>query len=126
MENEKLVLSNLGHTWVLDLDGTLVKHNGYLIDGKDTFLKNAEKFLCSIPKNDFIILLTSRKIKYKKMTEQFLRENNIRYDYIIYDIPYGERILINDKKESGLLTAIAKNLKRNSGIPFKININEEL
>ena len=26
---ETLRLSSLPHTWVLDLDGTLVRHNGY-------------------------------------------------------------------------------------------------
>ncbi len=25
----KLILSTLGHVWILDLDGTIVKHNGY-------------------------------------------------------------------------------------------------
>ena len=31
-EQEKitLTLSPLGHTWILDLDGTIVKHDGYL------------------------------------------------------------------------------------------------
>lgn len=25
----EIVISQLGHTWILDLDGTIVKHNGY-------------------------------------------------------------------------------------------------
>ena len=40
----KVTLSTLGHTWILDIDGTIVKHNGYLIDGEDTFLPGAETF----------------------------------------------------------------------------------
>ncbi len=27
--NNKLVLSPLGKTWLFDIDGTIVKHNGY-------------------------------------------------------------------------------------------------
>ena len=38
MKKNELLLSTLGHTWIFDLDGTIVKHNGYLIDGKDTLL----------------------------------------------------------------------------------------
>lgn len=53
-------VSPLGKTWILDLDGTLVKHNGYKIDGKDTWLEGAKEFLLGIPETDKIVLLTSR------------------------------------------------------------------
>ncbi len=113
MEN-KLTLSTLGHTWLLDLDGTIVKHNGYKIDGQDSLLDGAREFLESIPDGDKIIFLTSRKAEYKEKTEEFLKENAIRYDEILFDLPYGERILLNDKKERGLVTGIAVNKERNS------------
>ena len=29
----KLVMSDMNKTWVLDLDGTIVKHNGYKDEG---------------------------------------------------------------------------------------------
>ena len=32
---EELILSTLPKTWIFDLDGTLVKHNGYKEDGID-------------------------------------------------------------------------------------------
>lgn len=112
MNNDNIYLSNLGKTWILDLDGTIVKHNGYKIDGKDTFLKGAKEFLNNISKNDMIIFLTSRTEDLKKETEEFLIQNNIRYNTIIYNAPYGERILINDKKPSGLKTSIAINTNR--------------
>ncbi len=44
MEN-KLVLSSLGHTWILDLDGTILKHNGYKDSGEDTLLPGASQFI---------------------------------------------------------------------------------
>ena len=37
MDNE-IVMSTLPKTWIFDLDGTIVKHNGYLLDGEDTLL----------------------------------------------------------------------------------------
>jgi len=104
---EKLILSPLGHTWILDLDGTIVKHNGYKLDGRDTLLEGARAFLARIPQRDMIIFLTSRDVEYRDMTEAFLRENGIRYDCIIFNAPFGERILLNDRKPSGLETAIA-------------------
>lgn len=106
-ERKELNLSPLGHTWILDLDGTIVKHNGYKTDGKDSFLPNAEQFLKDIPKDDMIIFLTSRTENEKELTETFLQENQVRYHQIIYGVPYGERILMNDKKPSGLVTALA-------------------
>lgn len=109
---KKHVVSSLGKTWILDLDGTLVKHNGYKLDGRDTFLEGAEKFLSEIPEQDKIILLTSRTEQERELTEVFLQENHVRYDEIIYDAPYGERILVNDRKPSGLTTAIAVNTTR--------------
>lgn len=114
--NNELVLSTLRHTWILDLDGTIVKHNGYKIDGEDSFLPGAKEFLDSIPVNDMIIFLTSRTDEYMEMTENFLNINNVRYNHIIYNAPYGERILINDNKPSGLQMSIAFNKKRDANI----------
>ena len=110
--NKKLKLSQLGHTWLFDLDGTVLKHNGYLKDGKDTLLDGALDFLKSIPEKDSIVFLTSRDSKYREITEEFLKKNQIRYDKIIFDLPYGERILINDMKPGGLKTGIAINSQR--------------
>ena len=110
---DKLVLSTLGHTWILDLDGTIVKHNGYKIDGEDSFLPGAEVFLKSIPEKDMIIFVTSRTEEYREKTMTFLLANNIRYDHIIFNAPYGERILVNDDKPSGLRMSIAVSLPRN-------------
>lgn len=113
MESKNLVLSSLGHTWILDLDGTIVKHNGYKIDGEDSFLSGAREFLDSIPKEDLIIIVTSRTDEHKEMTLEFLEKNSIKYDTIIFNAPFGERIIINDKKPSGLNCSISVNLDRN-------------
>ena len=122
----ELILSTLGHTWILDLDGTIVKHNGYKIDGIDTFLPGAKEFLASIPEKDMIIFLTSRKEEYREITEHFLKENNIRYDHIIFGAPYGERILINDDKPSGLKMSVSINKIRNADMVLSIYEDEHV
>lgn len=106
-------LSTLRKTWIFDLDGTLVKHNGYLIDGKDTLLDGVQNFFNEINPKDIVIIITSREEKYKEITKTFLDENNIHYDYIIFDAPVGERILVNDKKPSGLRMSYSINCDRN-------------
>jgi hypothetical protein len=105
------------------LDGTIVKHNGYKIDGYDTLLDGALEFLQSIPGGDMVVFITSRLPEYKGVTEAFLAQHNIRYDYVIYNAPHGERILVNDRKPSGLNTAIAVSTPRDrfDGIEVKID-----
>lgn len=114
---EKLILSTLPKTWIFDLDGTLVKHNGYKLDGRDTLLPGAKEYLAGIPEEDKIILFTSRTEEYSELTLQFLRENAIRYDKILFDMPMGERIVINDRKPSGIDMAVALNVDRDD---FKV------
>ena len=126
MDKEKIVLSSLGHTWLIDIDGTVVKHNGYKIDGYDTLLPNVKEFFESIPKQDRILFLTSRTENYKEITERFLSENRIRFDSIIYGLPYGERVLVNDDKPSGLSMSYAIPLRRDEGMDFRIMIDEAL
>lgn len=109
---KKIAVSALPKTWILDLDGTIVKHNGFKEDGADTFLDGAEQFLSGIAEDDMVVFLTSRTDRQKGLTEAFLDAHHIRHDAIIYNVPYGERILINDRKPSGLRTAIAVNTQR--------------
>lgn len=110
---QKLVLSTLPKTWIFDLDGTLLKHNGYKTDGVDTVLSGVRKYLDEIPSTDRIIIFTSRTDEYKEMTLKFLKDNQIRYDEILFNMPVGERIVVNDRKPSGLDMAVALNLDRN-------------
>lgn len=124
-EHNQLFLSKLAHTWILDLDGTLVKHNGYKIDGTDSFLPGAEEFLAHIDKQDMVIILTSRGENMQKQTEAFLQEHHIRYDAILYNVPYGERILVNDDKPSGLRMALVVEKKRDAGMHLSVFVDEE-
>ena len=121
----KLILSTLPHTWILDIDGTICIHNGYK-NGKDIILDGVKDFFKRIPINDMIILLTSRKEEEKDQLINFMKENKLRYDKIIFNAPMGERILINDEKPSGLKTAYAINKKRDSSLDVNLEISERL
>jgi len=108
----KLILSTLPKTWIFDLDGTILKHNGYILDGRDTLLQGAKEYLDAIPKEDKIIIFTSRTEAYRQITMEFLTENQIRFDEILFHMPLGERIIVNDRKPSGLDMAVALNVDR--------------
>ena len=117
---ESLTLSTLPKTWIFDLDGTLLKHNGYKIDSVDTILSGAKEYIDSIPEEDYILILTSRTDEYKDMTLKFLKDNAIRYDEILFNMPYGERIIVNDRKPSGIDMSVAINLDRDRFVPVDI------
>ena len=126
VKEKTLVLSTLPKTWILDLDGTIVKHNGFKLDGHDTFLPGAKEFLRALPSYDMVVFLTSREPCFALQTEKFLEENGVRYNHIIYGAPYGERILVNDDKPSGLKMAYAMSVKRDEPVFSCVDVDEAL
>lgn len=126
MESNNLMLSPLGHTWIFDIDGTICKHNGYKNDGKDTLLSGVKEFFNQLPEGDMVIFLTSRTDEYRQLTIEFLKENELRYDYIIFNAPYGERIIVNDDKPSGLNCSIAVNLERDRDLQLSFIVDKML
>ncbi len=125
--NKFLNLSPLPHTWILDFDGTLVEHNGYKT-GEDKWLPGALEFLKSIPEEDYVLILTARFEDFApEKTKKFLDKYQVRYNQILFNMPQGERVLINDNKPSGLCCAYALTPCRNEGfekISFKIDENK--
>ncbi|MBR4507900.1 MAG: hypothetical protein IKP23_00265 [Elusimicrobiaceae bacterium] len=121
-----LKLSPLAHTWIFDVDGTIVKHNGYKIDGKDTLLAGVKEFFATLPKEDKVVFLTSRTKEQIEDLKVFLQGNNIRYDVIISDMPMGERILVNDDKPSGLACCYANRKKRDFPLNIEYIIDKNL
>ena len=123
---QRLTLSSLKKTWILDFDGTLVEHNGYKT-GEDHWLPGAEDFLRSIPEDDYILILTAREKEAREKTEGFLQSHRIRYDEIKFEMPMGERILLNDSKPSGLRMSHAVECTRNEGLEgLEIEIDRTL
>ena len=106
--------TNLAHTWFIDLDGTILNHNGY-INGNDYLLPGVKELWASIPINDYIVITTGREKEYEEISLKILKDNDLRYDHAIFGLPLGERIVVNDLKPEGLKTAIAWNVERNKG-----------
>ena len=52
------------------------------------------------------------------MTLEFLEQNCIRYDEILFNMPMGERIVVNDRKPSGIDMAVSVNVGRDEGGSF--------
>lgn len=119
--NEK-ELSTLSKTWIFDLDGTLIEHNGYRTLEK-ILPGVVEFFRVNIKKGDVVVLMTARNKEQAESAIKILNKNNLRFDTIITDLPHGERILFNDRKISGLITAHSFCVERNAGLS-KINIKE--
>lgn len=112
---KELVLSCLPKTWLIDIDGVILKHNGHQ-QNDEVLLPGVEEFWQQISKQDFVILLTARTEDLRDTTLFLLDQHNLRYNIAIFGVPTGERICINDKKPSGLLTSYAINLLRDGGL----------
>ena len=121
-----LEVSCLPKTWLIDLDGTVLKHNGF--NSKELLLPGVKDFFNNfIKEDDVVIFTTARSCSQKDETFNFLIKNNIKFNNIIFNLPTGERFLINDIKPSGLKTAFSVNVKRNQGLKFlKIKHNNNL
>ena len=121
-----LMLSPLPKTWIFDVDGTLLVHNGHLREQGDEVLPGVQELFSQISPKDKVVLLTARKEVLREHLESFLNDNGIRFDVILYGMPMGERILMNDKKPSGLVTAYAVNKERDAPLDLNIVIDETL
>lgn len=126
VKSDGLVISSLPHTWLFDIDGTIVKHNGYKTSGKDVLLPGVKKFFNELPQHDMIILLTARKEKYRVQTEKFLQNNGIHYDMLIMELPAGERILVNDDKPSGISMGYAVCKERDAALHVSYIIDDDI
>lgn len=106
---------NLKHLWIIDIDGTILKHNGHL-QGGDEMLPGVKELWKAIPKRDVIFLFSARHRKYKESTINFLNANELRFNHVVFEVPIGERIIVNDiKPMENLNTAIAWNVVRDAG-----------
>ena len=108
-------LSPLPKTWLIDIDGTIFRHNSHLA-GEDRLLPGVREFLAGLPPQDRVILMTARAEEHREATLAALDRHGLRHDAVIFGLPTGERILINDSKPSGLPTAHAVNVRRDDGL----------
>lgn len=102
-------------TVFIDVDGVIVKHNYDPDNISDEFIESTMKYLEDI-KDSYIILTTSRRVEHLRQVILGFYNRLGKYpDRIIYGIPTGKRILINDFKVDGEYKADAINLKRDGG-----------
>lgn len=111
----ELILSCLSKTWLIDIDGVILKHNGYK-QNDEILLPGVIEFWQQISPEDYVILLTARAVELRESTLEIIAQHGLRYNVAIFGVPAGERICINDKKPSGLLTSYAMNLLRDRGL----------
>lgn len=108
-------------TIITDLDGTLINHCGNIVDQYINDVVILPGVLNKLKEWDIkgyrIILITGRKESGRKSLEEQLFKAGIFYDYLLMGIGNGVRVLLNDlKPNSDEPTAIAINVKRNSGL----------
>ncbi|MBS7805553.1 hypothetical protein KIH24_13350 [Rhizobiales bacterium TNE-4] len=120
-----LELNHLGRIWFIDLDGTIVKHNGYQ-SSNEALLPNVKELWSQFRPDDRVYIFTARGEQFRESTVSFLAEQNITYDLLLMDQPAGARILINDCKPDGAPTAYCINLQRDEGPLKVINLLEEV
>ena len=108
-------------TYLIDIDGTLLKHSGDITNLHTKFpavlpgvldkLRELDRKSCKI------ILISGRREGTRKQTEEQLASAGIIYDQLILGAGNGIRVLVNDcKPNSAEATAIAINLERNKGL----------
>jgi len=108
-------------TLFLEIDGTLVKHENPSITSKPSHkmvvLKGTIDRLLEWNKKGYtIILTTGRRESNRELTEKQLQEAGIFYDQLIMGVGRGPRVVINDIKPDGMITAYSINVDRNIGI----------
>jgi len=111
----------LPKTLFLDIDGTLIEHKNPHLTSLPSHKMNVldgtiDKLLEWNKKGYTIILTTGRRKSNRKVTEDQLREAGIFYDQLIMGVGRGPRVVINDIKPEGTLTAFSVNLIRNEGV----------
>ena len=112
-------------TIFIDIDGTILKHhqnlNKMTSDEPELIEGTIEKFLWWIKKEYYIVITTARVEGLRQVTQKQLTDVGLFYDQMIMGLPNGPRVLINDKKPEGTISAVAYCIERDGGIK---DINE--
>lgn len=107
-------------TVFLDIDGTLITHTGNMYDQlacpSDVLPGVRERIDQWLLEDVCIILTTGRREGNRKETEDMLRSLRISYDQLVMGLPRGPRIVVNDTKPDGTITAYGYSIPRNEGL----------
>ena len=107
-------------TLFIDIDGSLLRHEistlccdtGHV----PTVLPGTINKLMGWKSKGYKIILTTGRQASREATEAQLKMLGIPYDQLITDVGSGVRVLINDKKPDGTITAIAFSPDRDQGV----------
>lgn len=111
----------LPKTLFMDIDGTLVEHKNPHLTSLPSHKMNVldgtiEKLLEWNKKGYTIILVTGRRESNREITVKQLQEAGIFYDQLIMGIGRGPRVVVNDLKPNGMISAHSFNIVRDSGV----------
>lgn len=104
-------------TIICDLDGTLFRYHENFADvlfqeTLEVKTGAAEKLVKAHCLGYYIVLFTGRPESSRALTKRQLENAGIPYDQLIMGIGTGERVLINDRSDSGSNKAWAINVDR--------------
>ena len=109
-------------TIFIDIDGTILKHHGegglnQIYSQPATLLPGViEKFEQWKYDECRIILTTARPESMRDITEHQLKGYRLFWDDMIMGLPRGPRVVINDTKDNGEITAFGVPVVRNAGL----------
>lgn len=116
------------YTIFVDIDGTIFEHGNKGISDMMAYRTNPkvlpgvlEKFDEWNEKGYCIIITTARKECLREYTEDQLFSAGLHYDQLVMGISAGPRVVLNDTKPNGLITAIGIPLERNKGL-LEVNL----
>ena len=103
-------------TWFLDFDGTLVYQRSHLLE-TDRILPGTEEFFKNtVLETDYVVITTGREAEHHDRIRSFMELHGLKCDLIVCGLPTGPRIVVNDRKPCGMVTALAISVTRDAGI----------
>jgi len=103
-----------------DIDGTIFVHRSNLeamLMMEPVLLPFVSfRFMEWREKDYYIVLTTARPEGCRRRTEEQLAKLGLFWDQLIMGLPVGPRVVINDTKTSGQVTAIAVPVDRDKGL----------
>lgn len=115
------------NTYFLDIDGTLLHHADNLCNmmmwEPRPIQGTQETLLKWRADGHYIVITTARPEGLRSLTERQLHSVGIFYDQLVMGLTSGPRVLVNDTKPDGTITAISHSIERDSGIA---NIKDEV
>jgi Ca2+/Na+ antiporter len=120
-------------TFFFDIDGTILPYiheeelDQYIMKNQiQELLPGVKDFFEKIGNENVVIFTSGRREKYREITERTLRYHNIKYRYLIMDLPIGKRYLVNDTTNMFYQKAIGINLLRNMGLGDITSFNPKI